>query len=241
MASALADNSYIGTVGGLLAGLYCGLARVPPPPLLTITNLGDSLGKYAGSAVSGHGGRYRSRGSRPRTRRWILIRLPGRRLMNNRYSVNLLFGIIGGSPGGIGVFSEIVFEPSALFKLHGYPASSRHARDCIAGGYRLFIRRSARATMNRAGPRRVARVCALARISELISAKNGSGGGPRPHCRLSIVYSIASGPLPFFPVLCSSRSRVFRFILCRETRRFISHTARWLEYLWRSSSCGSAS
>ncbi len=136
---------YIGTLGGLLAGLYCGLARVPPAIFsLTITNHNDSFGKAAGSALfQGMAGGIVWGGftSAWIALGWILIRRLGRRWMNNRYAVNLLFGIIGGTLGGIGVFAEIffVFEPSALAKLQWITSiQSDSLGNCIGTGYCLF-------------------------------------------------------------------------------------------------------
>jgi hypothetical protein len=136
---------YIGTLGGLLAGLYCALARVPAAVFsLTITNQGDSFGKAAGSALfQGMAGGIVWGGfcSAWIALGWILLRRQGRRWFNNRYAVNLLFGIIGGTFGGIGVFAEIffVFEPSALAKLHWISSiQSESLGNCIATGYCLF-------------------------------------------------------------------------------------------------------
>ena len=198
---------YIGTVGGLLAGLYCGLARVPPATFsLTITNLGDSLGKAAGSALfQGMAGGIVWGGftSAWIALGWILVRRPGRRWMNNRYSVNLLFGIIGGTFGGIGVFSEIffVFEPSALLKLHWIPSLQADSlRDCIAGGYCLF--HPALGPGYGAGiALGLAALHGSARWREFLEPHIQAGKivqwrrTARRIVALSIVYSIASGPL----------------------------------------------
>ena len=135
---------YIGILGGFLAGLYCALSRVPAAiSSLTITNQGDSLSKAAGSALfqgmaggivwGGFASAWIALG-------WILIRRLGRG-WNNRYVVNLLFGLIGGTLGGIGVFAEIffVFEPSALAKLGWIPSvQSDSLANCIHTGYCLF-------------------------------------------------------------------------------------------------------
>jgi hypothetical protein len=136
---------YIGTLGGLFAGLYCGLARVPAAVFsLTITNHNDSFGKSAGSALfQGMAGGIVWGGftSAWIALGWILFRRLGRRWMNNRYAVNLLFGIIGGTLGGIGVFAEIffVFEPSALAKLQWITSiKSDSLGNCIGTGYCLF-------------------------------------------------------------------------------------------------------
>ena len=136
---------YIGTLGGLIAGLYCGLSRVPAAVFsLTITNQGDSFGKAAGSALfQGMAGGlvWGSFASAWIALGWILFRRQGRRWPNNRYAVNLLFGIIGGTLGGIGAFAEIffVFEPSALAKLHWISSiDSDSVGNCIATGYCLF-------------------------------------------------------------------------------------------------------
>ena len=136
---------YIGILGGFLAGLYCGLSRVPFAVFsLTITNHDDSLGKAAGSALfQGMAGGIVWGGftSAWIALGWILFRRQGRRWISNRYAINLLFGILGGTFGGIGVFAEIffVFEPSALAKLHWISSiQSDSLGNCIAGGYCLF-------------------------------------------------------------------------------------------------------
>jgi Novel STAND NTPase 1 len=136
---------YIGLLGGLSAGLFCAVARVPAAALsLTITNHDQSFAKAAGSALfqgmaggivwGGCTAAYIALG-------WILFRRRGQRWMTNRYAVNLVFGIIGGVLGGIGVFAEIffVFEPSALADLGWIPdIHSDTLGSCIQTGYCLF-------------------------------------------------------------------------------------------------------
>jgi len=136
---------YIGILGGFLAGLYCALARVPAADFsLTITNQGDSFGKATGSALfQGMAGGIVWGGftSAWIALGWILLRRQGRGWLNNRYAVNLLFGLLGGTFGGIGVFAEIffVFEPSALAKLHWISSVDTDSLgNCIASGYCLF-------------------------------------------------------------------------------------------------------
>ncbi len=136
---------YIGILGGFLAGLYCALARVPAADFsLTITNQGDSFGKATGSALfQGMAGGIVWGGCTSAwiALGWILLRRQGRNWLNNRYAVNLLFGILGGTFGGIGVFAEIffVFEPSALAKLHWISRIDTDSLgNCIASGYCLF-------------------------------------------------------------------------------------------------------
>jgi len=136
---------YIGTLGGLVAGLFCALARVPAAYFsLTITNADQALAKAAGSGLfqgmaggivwGGFTAVYIALG-------WILFRRGGdRRWVNSRYATNLLFGIIGGTLGGIGVFAEIffVFDPDALVKLHWITSNqSDNLANCVATGYCL--------------------------------------------------------------------------------------------------------
>lgn len=135
---------YIGILGGVLAGLYCALSRVPAAiSSLTITNKDDILSKAAGSALfqgmaggivwGGFASAWIALG-------WILIRRLGRG-WSNRYIVNLLFGLVGGTLGGIGVFAEIffVFDPSALSKLGWIPSEQADSLgSCIHTGYCLF-------------------------------------------------------------------------------------------------------
>ena len=136
---------YIGTLGGLVAGLFTALTRVPAAYFsLTITNLDQTFAKAAGSALfqgmaggivwGGFTSAFIAFG-------WILFRRQGSPRMNSRYVVNLLFGVLGGTLGGIGVFAEIffVFDPSALARLHWIPNSqSDTLANCIATGYCLF-------------------------------------------------------------------------------------------------------
>jgi hypothetical protein len=134
---------YIGILGGVLAGLYCAISRVPAAIFsLTITNQGDTVAKAAGSALfQGMAGGIVWGGftSAWIALGWILLRRQGRWL-SSRYAVNLLFGIIGGTLGGIGVFCEIffVFEPSALQNLGWLTTRTESLRDCIHTGYCLF-------------------------------------------------------------------------------------------------------
>jgi hypothetical protein len=200
---------YIGTLGGLIAGLYCASARVPAAVFsLTITNLGDSLGKAAGSALfQGMAGGIVWGGftSAWIALGWILIRRQGRRWMNNRYAVNLLFGILGGTFGGIGVFAEIffVFEPSALSKLHWIPdMHSDTLGNCIGTGYCLFHPALGPAYGAGIGLG-LAALHASARWQEFLAPHIEAGKivqwqkTARHIIALSITYTIASGPLLF--------------------------------------------
>jgi hypothetical protein len=135
---------YISILGGFFAGLYCGLSRVPAAALpLTITNLGDTMAKAIGSALfQGMAGGIVWGGATSAwiALGWILIRRHDQNWMDSRYATNLLFGIVGGTLGGIGVFAEIfyVFDPSALYKLHWIPTMEESLRACIGTGYCLF-------------------------------------------------------------------------------------------------------
>jgi hypothetical protein len=135
---------YIGILGGFVAGLYCGAARLPAAALsLTITNIGDTMAKAIGSALfQGMAGGIVWGGATSAwiALGWILIRRHDQNWMDSRYFTNLLFGLIGGTFGGIGVFAEIffVFDPAALYKLHWIPTMTESLRDCIGTGYCLF-------------------------------------------------------------------------------------------------------
>ncbi len=198
---------YIGTLGGVLAGFYCALSRVPAAiSSLTITNQGDTLSKAAGSALfqgmaggivwGGFASAWIALG-------WILLRRQAGR-MNSRYAVNLLFGIVGGTLGGIGVFSEIffVFEPSALYKLHWISTETESLRDCISTGYCLFHPALGPAYGAGIGLG-LAALHASARWQDFLAPHIAAGKivqWQRTAGRiavLSVVYSIASGPLLF--------------------------------------------
>ena len=186
---------YIGILGGFLAGLYCALARMCRPPISRSPSpirATASARPPAARFFQGMAGGIVWGGC---TSAWIalgliLLRRQGRNWLNNRYAVNLLFGILGGTFGGIGVFAEIffVFEPSALAKLHwisrintNSPATASPAATACS------IQRSVRVTAQALGlglPRctrpRAGRNF-WSRISEL--GKSCIGGHRAPHLR----------------------------------------------------------
>jgi hypothetical protein len=137
---------YVSVLGGLGAGLFCGLARMAPTMFgLTITEapifkpdtifMGFFQGNAGGIAWGGAVGAFLSLG-------WILFRGGGIRRLNQRNVANVLFGIVGGIVGGIGVFMEIffVFDPFVLVGTGWLPQGmqTRDLAACIGTGNCLF-------------------------------------------------------------------------------------------------------
>jgi hypothetical protein len=137
---------YIALLGGIGAGLFCGVTRILPATFgFTITDpmtirldalfMGFFQGMAGGVAWGGSVGFYLALG-------WILFRGSNTGPIGRRYLVNVLLGILGGVMGGLGVFMEIylVYDPFVLQQNGWLPldVSVRDLGACVGTGHCLF-------------------------------------------------------------------------------------------------------
>jgi hypothetical protein len=137
---------YVGILAGFFAGLFCGVARFFPATFgQTIINnreeafyLGAGEGLFQGMAGGlmwgGATAVFLALG-------WILFPRPGPEWSRIRLLTNVLFGIMGGIAGGIGVFSEVwfMFTPESKRDLGWIGKMDDHTvAACIKTTYCLF-------------------------------------------------------------------------------------------------------
>jgi hypothetical protein len=113
---------YVGIIAAFFAGLYCGAARILPTAFLgtIIANMpeGIFIGIGAGLFQGMTGGvMWGLVTSVSLAIGWILFRSPGREWERYRVMTNVVFGILGGIVGGIGVVAEVWFMFSTPSKL----------------------------------------------------------------------------------------------------------------------------